>query len=154
MVQTATALLASGQTGIRLARADLAGVRAGADGAVPQNSWINGDAYWSGTNWMKWPRPFCWPGGCSEPMRCGMFDPWPLVSRAARYLLLHGPVTGQERWEENSGYSPSTLARSSRRWFAPRNLLATARKPDCGFSSDYADWLSAHVEEWTVTTAG
>jgi GH15 family glucan-1,4-alpha-glucosidase len=38
------------------------------------------------------------------------FDPWTLVSRAARYLILQGPVTAQERWEENSGYSPSTLA--------------------------------------------
>jgi hypothetical protein len=38
------------------------------------------------------------------------FDPWKLISRAAGYLILNGPVTAQERWEENAGYSPSTLA--------------------------------------------
>ena len=33
-----------------------------------------------------------------------------MVLKAAGYLIHHGPVTPQERWEENSGYSPSTLA--------------------------------------------
>ena len=33
-----------------------------------------------------------------------------MVLRAAAYLVRHGPVTPQERWEEVSGYSPSTLA--------------------------------------------
>ena len=33
-----------------------------------------------------------------------------MIHRAAAYLMLHGPVTAQERWEENAGYSPSTLA--------------------------------------------
>src|SRR6202035_4110556 len=38
------------------------------------------------------------------------FDPYPMVRLAASYLINHGPATPQERWEENSGYSPSTLA--------------------------------------------
>jgi glucoamylase len=38
------------------------------------------------------------------------FDPYPMVLKAAGYLLRHGPVTQQEQWEEASGYSPSTLA--------------------------------------------
>ena len=33
-----------------------------------------------------------------------------MIAKATRFLLLQGPVTGQERWEEQSGYSPSTLA--------------------------------------------
>ena len=33
-----------------------------------------------------------------------------MVLKAAGYLIHHGPVTPEERWEENSGYSPSTLA--------------------------------------------
>lgn len=38
------------------------------------------------------------------------FDPYPMVRRAAGYLVRNGPATPQERWEETSGYSPSTLA--------------------------------------------
>ena len=40
----------------------------------------------------------------------GAFDPYPMVLAAAGYLIHEGPATPQERWEENSGYSPSTLA--------------------------------------------
>src|SRR4030095_12974836 len=55
-----------------------------------------------------------------------LFDPRAIIVRAAARLILRAPVTAQERWEENSGYSPSTLAVV----------------------------IAAHIEEWTVTTAG
>ena len=38
------------------------------------------------------------------------FDPYPMVRKAAAALILNGPMTQQERWEENEGYSPSSLA--------------------------------------------
>src|SRR5439155_13450403 len=113
----------------------------------------------------------------------GRFDPWTLVARAARYLILHSPVTGQERWEENSGYSPSTLASviaalvcaaeicsrrrkealtpvSERDQSLPRDealgagLTSAATEQATSFILDYADWLSAYLEEWTVTDRG
>src|SRR5690348_14767238 len=40
----------------------------------------------------------------------GRFNPRVMVNRAVAFLLHSGPVTGEERWEEASGYSPSTLA--------------------------------------------
>jgi glucoamylase len=38
------------------------------------------------------------------------FDPYDMVRRACGFLIREGPVTAQDRWEEASGYSPSTLA--------------------------------------------
>src|SRR5260370_7201146 len=35
---------------------------------------------------------------------------WPMVRKAASYILRNGPVTQQDRWEEDAGYSPFTLA--------------------------------------------
>src|ERR1700691_1212070 len=35
---------------------------------------------------------------------------WPMVSKGAGYIVRNGPVTGQDRWEEDGGYSPFTLA--------------------------------------------
>ena len=35
---------------------------------------------------------------------------WPMVQRAAGFLACNGPVTQQDRWEEDAGYSPFTLA--------------------------------------------
>jgi len=68
---------------------------------------------------------------------------------------LQGPVTSQDRWEENAGYSPSTLATviaalaCTGEWSRELGLTNSA-----DFIFAYADWLAAHVEEWTVTTEG
>ena len=32
------------------------------------------------------------------------------IKRAADFVVAHGPSFGNERWEEQSGYSPSTIA--------------------------------------------
>jgi hypothetical protein len=37
-------------------------------------------------------------------------DPWTMVLKAASFLVRNGPVTQQDRWEEEPGYSPFTLA--------------------------------------------
>ncbi|MGC2245446.1 MAG: glycoside hydrolase family 15 protein, partial [Terriglobales bacterium] len=35
---------------------------------------------------------------------------WPMVRKAASFILINGPVTQQDRWEEDGGYSPFTMA--------------------------------------------
>ncbi|MGI8967406.1 MAG: glycoside hydrolase family 15 protein, partial [Limisphaerales bacterium] len=83
------------------------------------------------------------------------FNPWTLVSRASRYLIQHGPVTAQERWEENSGYSPSTLASIIASLVCASEFARQDKNENATqFLLDYADWLAAHVDEWTVTTQG
>jgi glucoamylase len=68
---------------------------------------------------------------------------------------LQGPVTGQERWEENAGYSPSTLATVIAALVCAADFASEqGRTSDAEFVFAYADWLAAHVEDWTVTTRG
>ena len=88
----------------------------------------------------------------------GFFDPCTLVLRAARYLILHSPVTGQERWEENAGYSPSTIASIIGALVCAADFICEEGRAQGNgmreFLLDYADWLAAHVDEWTATKAG
>ena len=35
---------------------------------------------------------------------------WPMVRNAVSFIIRNGPVTQQDRWEEDAGYSPFTLA--------------------------------------------
>jgi glucoamylase len=35
---------------------------------------------------------------------------WPMIRRAASYLVQHGPITPLDRWEEEEGYFASTMA--------------------------------------------
>lgn len=155
MVQTATALLACGQTESPLrALIWLACVQA-ADGSLPQNSSITGEAYWKGIQLDEVAVPILLAWRLQQEDALRRFDPWSLVSRSARYVILHGPVTAQERWEENSGYSPSTLATIIASLVCAAEF-ARGRKHALAvdFLLDYADWLSAHLEEWVVTNRG
>lgn len=83
------------------------------------------------------------------------FDPYPMVMRAAGYLIKKGPATPQERWEENSGYSSSTLASNiAALTCAARYARERADEITASYIQEYADFLECHVESWTVTTQG
>jgi glucoamylase len=156
LVQSATALLATGQTATPLRALIWLAALQKTDGSFPQNSWINGTSYWSGLQLDQVAAPILLAWRLAqEDSTLGLFDPSVMVMRAAAYLILQGPVTSQERWEENAGYSPSTLAT------VIAGLVCAAdyckRRGDAkseAFILAYADWLTEHVEEWTVTTQG
>jgi glucoamylase len=78
-----------------------------------------------------------------------------MVKRAIAFLLHSGPVTGEERWEEASGYSPSTLAVLIAAFICAASFARDdGEEETAAFLESYADFLRAHLEEWTVTTEG
>lgn len=125
------------------------------DGGFYQNFWINGEPHWRGIQLdeVAFPILLAWHLRAAHALRD--FDPWPMVQRAAGYLVREGPATPQERWEENSGYSPSTLAATiaalicAASFARERGHEATAQ-----YLEEYADFLESHIEAWTVTTEG
>lgn len=156
LAQSATALLATGQTGTPLrALIWLAAIQR-PDGRFPQNSWIDGRAYWHGIQLDEVAAPILLAWRLyREGVTLGRFDPCVMISRAAAYLIRQGPVTAQDRWEENAGYSPSTLATVVAALACAAEFAKRHDEPNTAdFILVYADWLAAHVEEWTVTTAG
>jgi glucoamylase len=156
LVQSATALLATGQTSTPLRALIWLAALQRPDGSFPQNSWIDGTAYWSGLQLDEVAAPILLAWRLhKQGVSLGLFDPRVMILRAAAYLILQGPVTAQERWEENAGYSPSTLAT-----VIAALVCASECAKECSnetlakFILVYADWLAAHLEEWTVTTKG
>jgi glucoamylase len=155
LVHSATALLATGQTGTPLrALIWLAAIQR-PDGSFPQNSWIDGAAYWSGLQLDQVAFPILLAWRLHKHGALGLFSPRAMIVRAAARLILQGPVTAQDRWEENAGYSPSTIAvvvaalACVAEWAKEFGLTNVA-----DFIFACADWLAAHVEEWTITTQG
>src|SRR6185295_16203770 len=127
------------------------------DGSFPQNSWIDGTAYWSGLQLDQVAAPILLAWRLQQHgVSFGLFDPSVMMFRAAGYLILQGPVTAQERWEENAGYSPSTLATVIAALVCAADCARKCyqEKPLADFILVYADWLVAHLEEWVVTTKG
>jgi glucoamylase len=156
LVQSATALLATGQTNTPLrALIWLAAIQR-PDGTFPQNSWIDGTAYWSGLQLDEIAAPLLLAWRLyKNDVSLNLFNPRVMMMRAAAFLILHGPVTCQERWEENAGYTPSTLATVIAALVSAAELAKEHhQKKTADFILAYADWLAAHLEEWMVTTEG
>jgi glucoamylase len=156
LVQSATALLASGATDAPVRALIWLTAFQRADGSFPQNSWVDGTAYWPGLQLDEIAAPILLAWRVRrEGAAIGLFNPWIMISRAATYLILQGPVTAQERWEENAGYSPSTLATVIAGLVCAAEFAKEqAETKTSDFILEYADWLVTHLEEWTVTTRG
>src|SRR2546430_2114100 len=120
-----------------------------------QNSWIDGTAYWSGLQLDQVAFPILLAWRLHKQDALDLFSPRAMILRAAARLIAQGPVTAQDRWEENAGYSPSTLAVVIAALVCTAEWAKELGKTEVAdFILAYADWLAAHVEEWTVTTEG
>ena len=155
MVSSASALLASGESATPLRALIYLAVSQQEDGGFSQNFWVNGNPYWRGIQLDEVAFPILLALRLSQQKALQDFDPYPMVLKAASYLLRHGPVTQQERWEEASGYSPSTLASNiaaliGAAYFCRQRGDNAAAE----FLEQYSDFLESHVEAWTVTTDG
>jgi glucoamylase len=155
MCNSATALLASGEKATALrALVFLATVQRD-DGAFYQNFYVDGSPHWTGVQLdeIAFPIMLAWrldhEGGLQN------FDPYPMVRRAAIALSINGPMTQQERWEENEGYSPSTLAACIAAMTCAANFASKNGEAALAtFFTDYADFLESHLEVWTVANTG
>jgi len=84
-----------------------------ADGHWAQNMWLDGRSYWGGLQLDETAFPILLVDLLRrESPRC--FESyrrwWPMVRKAASFIAINGPVTQQDRWEEDGGYSPFTMA--------------------------------------------
>ena len=156
MVNSATGLLAGGDLATPLRALIYLACSQRSDGGFPQNFWIDGTPYWSGIQLDEVAFPIMLAYRLVHAgATMGAFDPYPMVLAAAGFLIHEGPVTPQERWEENSGYSPSTLASNIAALVCAADLAHRRGAPaTADFLLDYADFLESHIERWTVTNQG
>jgi len=110
-------------------------------GRFPQNTFDSGKPYWNGLQMDETAMPIvlAW--------RLGRNDLWPKVKLAADFVLRTGPRTDQERWEEVSGYSPSTIAAEV------AGLVAAAELAQANGDTDRAKHYRAKADEWRNNVA-
>ena len=123
-----------------------------ADGHFPQNSYVNGAPYWNGIQMdeQAFPIILAWKLGITDSTTYTQH-----IKLAANYIINHGPSTGEERWEENSGYSPSTIAAEIAGLVAAAAIAGingdTASQT---LYNNYADYWQGMIANWTFTTNG
>ncbi|MFZ0159155.1 MAG: glycoside hydrolase family 15 protein, partial [Kineosporiaceae bacterium] len=128
-------------------------------GRFPQNSWVSGWQYWQGTQLDEQAMPIilAWRTYSlgSASVKAGVNALWPKIKTTADYLVGAGPWTNQERWEEQSGYSPSTIAAEIAGLVAASEFARL--NGDTASAARYlaaADRFQQRVEQWTLTTTG
>lgn len=120
------------------------------DGSFPQNSWLNGHPFWNSVQMDEVADPIilAWRMG-----RIDLF--YSMVVPAADYILKNGPKTPQERWEENGGYSPSSIAAQIAGLVCASEIAR--EKGDIERAKKYlevADEWQAKIDEWCFTETG
>jgi glucan 1,4-alpha-glucosidase len=77
------------------------------------------------------------------------------IKRAADFVVAHGPSFGSERWEEQSGYSPSTIAAQIAGLVAAGAIAD--QNGDAAGARIYratADHYQRSIKSWTLTSTG
>lgn len=123
------------------------------DGHWDQNMWIDGTRYWGGVQLDETAFPILLVDlACREKMvsddDLARFRP--MVHSAARFLALNGPVTMQDRWEEDAGYSPFTLAVSIAALLAAAEIIERGGESAIArYLREIADFWNDSIERWT-----
>lgn len=156
LVETAGGFLAAGEPDEALAILDYLAEVQEPSGRWPQNLWLDGEPYWPGVQMDEVAFPMLLADllhrhGALESRRLAGF--LPMLRLAAGYLLMNGPVTAEDRWEEDAGYSPFTLAVEIAALLAAADLFDESGEPGAAaLLREVADCWNAQVEKWTYVT--
>jgi glucoamylase len=156
LVETAGGLMAAGAREDALRVLHYLHITQEADGHWPQNMWLDGKPYWDGIQMDETSFPIL----LIDMLRrnAGLNDDdlvilWPMVRGAAAYVAANGPVTQEDRWEEDAGYSPFTLAAEIAALLVAADLADMNREPDVAtYLRETADCWNANIERWIYVT--
>ncbi len=158
LVETAGALLAAGAVNDALRVLRYLEATQEAAGNWAQNLWLDGRPYWSGVQMDETAFPVLLLDLLRReaPKQLGKLDRWwPMVRKAASFIVRNGPVTQQDRWEEDGGYSPFTLAAEISALLAAADIAELSGHSDIAFTlRDHADAWNDNIERWVYATGG
>jgi glucoamylase len=156
LVQTAGALVAIGACEEVRRVLNYLRVTQEADGHWPQNMWLDGTPYWDGVQMDEVALPILLVDLARRENAIGPEDEaglWPMVRRAAGFIARNGPVTQQDRWEEDAGYAPFTLGAEIAALLVAADLADIAGEEAVGrYLRETADAWNASIEAWTYAT--
>ena len=127
------------------------------DGSMPRNSLVNGklapDSFGVQLDEAAYPIVMADTPGMPSTTGCSCYAAD--IRPAADFLISHGPAFGAERWEEQGGYSPSTIAAEIAGLVAAADIASkngdpTSAKVFLGVADDY----QRSIKGWAVTTNG
>jgi glucoamylase len=156
LVETACGFLAAGAASDALRVLRYLEATQEGDGHWPQNMWLDGRPYWNGLQMDEAAFPILLIDLLRREVAAELGDLdrwWNMVRRCAGFLVANGPVTQQDRWEEDAGYSPFTLAVEIAALLAAADLAdAVGQAEMARFLRETADLWNDNIERWVYAT--
>jgi glucoamylase len=122
------------------------------DGSVWQNTFVDGTPHWTNVQMdeVAFPIVLAWQLGRDDADTYAKH-----VKPAADYIVANGPKTAQDRWENQDGWSPGTIASEIAGLVTAADLARRngADADAARYDSTADDWQQ-NVERWTATTNG
>ena len=118
-----------------------------ADGHWNQNQWLGGKPYWRGIQLDETAFPVLLAASLAERDALNGMQVVDSVRRALAFLVLHGPASPQDRWEEDAGVNPFTMAVCIAALVAGSAVLPQAER---ALPLAVADFWNARLEDWCV----
>jgi len=156
LVEAAGGLLAVGATADAQRVLHYLCVTQDADGHWPQNMWLDGTPYWNAVQMDETAFPILLVDLLRRADALGpdeLARLWPMVRRAASFIVRNGPATAQDRWEENAGLSPFTLAAEIAALLVAADLAELHDAAEIAHHlRETADGWNDDIERWTYVT--
>ena len=118
-----------------------------ADGHWYQNQWLGGKPYWEGIQLDEVAFPVLLAARLAKRGALHGIEVADMINRATGYIARTGPISQQDRWEENSGINAFTLSVCIAALVEGAEWLDARTRE---FILDLADYWNAHIEEWTA----
>ncbi len=118
-----------------------------AGGNWSQNQWLGGQPYWRGDQLDETAFPVLLAAALAERDALAGIEIGAMVLAALSHLVRVGPVSQQDRWEEDAGISAFTLATCIAALVCGAEWLA---EPARSWALRIADDWNARIEEWTM----
>jgi glucoamylase len=122
------------------------------DGTWSQNSFPDGRPFWAGIQLDEIAFPVLLAARLKEENAlAGIGGVANMILRAAGFIAANGPITSQDRWEENAGLSPFTIA------VVIAALIAASEFVDhesANYLHSLVDCWNERIEEWTYVEGG
>jgi glucoamylase len=156
MVETAGGLLAAHAHGDTRRVLDYLRKTQQPDGHWAQNMWIDGTPYWNGLQMDETALPILLLNLAYREKALNLEDMrqfWPMMRAAAAYVARNGPVSAQDRWEEDPGYSSFTLGAEIASLLAAAEMAElNNEKSTAVYLREVADTWNGCIEKWTYVT--
>jgi len=117
------------------------------DGSWAQNQWLGGKPYWTGVQLDQVAFPVLLAGTLADRNALDGIEVHDMVQRALGFLMSHGPVSPQDRWEENSGVNTFTLSVCIAALVSGARFLAVSAEASV---LELADYWNVRIEDWTA----